>query len=120
MRDRNGNVLRLAQVMLLGLGAGCSALTAAQPGDEVTAKGKAVYEQHCLACHGAKGKGDGYPFLKPPPADLSAFATRSRTDAELLVTIRHGHPGTAMGAWRVALTEEESRHVLAYVRALQK
>jgi mono/diheme cytochrome c family protein len=83
-------------------------------------KGKAVYEQHCLACHGAKGKGNGYPFLKPPPADLSAFATRSRTDAELLVTIRHGPPGNAMGAWKVALTEEESRHVLAYVRTLQK
>lgn len=111
---------RMSLVVLLCIGWGCSVLTGTQPGDTPLARGKAVYEQHCLACHGAQGKGDGYPFLKPPPADLSAFATRSRTDAELLVTIRHGHPGTAMGAWKVALTEEESRHVLAYVRALQK
>lgn len=74
----------------------------------------------CLPCHGAQGRGDGCPFLKPPPADLSAAVTRGKTDADLLITIRHGHPDTAMGAWRVALSERESRDVLSYVRTLQK
>lgn len=120
MKDRKDRVMLFAHVALLSLVAGCSVLTAASPGDTPLARGKAVYEQHCLACHGAQGRGDGYPFLKPPPADLTAFPTRSKTDADLLITIRHGHPDTAMGAWRVALTEEESRDVLTYVRTLQK
>lgn len=120
MGHRNRKVMRLVQIMLVSLGAGCAVLTAAPPGDTPLARGKALYEQHCLACHGAQGRGDGYPFLKPPPADLSAAATRSKTDADLLITIRHGHPDTAMGAWRVALTDEESRDVLAYVRTLGK
>ena len=120
MRNMQVGMSLLTRIFLLGLAWGCSVLTVAPPGDTQRARGKVVYEQHCLACHGVQGRGDGYPFLKPPPADLSAFATRNRTDAELLVTIRHGHPDTAMGAWRVALTEEESRDVLAYVRTLVK
>ncbi len=111
---------RFAQVLLVSLGAGCAALTAAPPGDTASARGKAVYEQHCLACHGAQGRGDGYPFLKPPPADLSAAMTRNKTDADLLITIRHGHPDTAMGSWRFALSEQETWDVLSYVRTLQK
>ena len=120
MRDRKGNVTWLAQVLLASLGAGCSALASAPSGDQPVARGKVVFEQRCVPCHGEKGKGDGYPFLKPPPADLTAFATRNRTDAELLVTIRHGHPDTAMGSWKFALTENEVWDVLAYVRTLQK
>lgn len=36
-------------------------------------RGKALYEQYCLACHGATGKGDGpmVPGLKTKPKDLS-------------------------------------------------
>jgi mono/diheme cytochrome c family protein len=113
-------IMRQALVFLLGMMAGCSALTAASPADEPAARGKVVFEQHCLPCHGAQGRGDGYPFLKPPPADLGAAATRSKTDADLLITIRHGHPDTAMGSWRFALTEKEVWDVLAYVRTLQK
>ncbi len=111
---------RLIFFMLVIAGAGCAAPAAAPPGDTPADRGKVVFEKRCLPCHGAQGKGDGYPFLKPPPADLTSFAVRNRTDAELLVTIRHGHPDTAMGAWRVALSDEETRNVLAYVRTLQK
>lgn len=111
---------RFAQVLLVSLGAGCAALTATPPDDQPLARGKAVFEQRCVPCHGAQGRGDGYPFLKPPPADLTAFAVRNKTDADLLITIRHGHPDTAMGSWRFALTEKEVWDVLAYVRTLQK
>lgn len=111
---------RLGLVILLSIGAGCSALTGTQSGERSLARGQAVYEKNCEACHGAQGRGDGYSFLKPPPADLTGFATRNKTDAMLLATIRHGHANTAMGAWRVALSDEESRDVLAYVRTLQK
>ena len=120
MGDRKSALLLFAQVALVSLGTACAALTATPPDDTPVARGKAVFEQRCLPCHGVQGKGDGYPFLKPPPADLTAFATRNKTDVDLLITIRHGHPDTAMGSWRFALTEKETWDVLAYVRTLQK
>ena len=111
---------RLTLFILLIVGAGCAAQTAAPPDDTPAARGKVAFEQRCVPCHGAQGRGDGYPFLKPPPADLTAFAVRNKTDADLLITIRHGHPDTAMGSWRFTLTEKEIWDVLAYVRTLQK
>jgi mono/diheme cytochrome c family protein len=117
MSNLKDGMKRLAQVVLVCLAGGCSAAVT-QPGDAQLVKGKAVFEAHCLVCHGPSGRGDGYPFLKPPPADLSEAGRK--TDGELLKTIRDGHSGTAMGAWRVALTDEESRNVLAYVRTLQR
>jgi putative copper resistance protein D len=120
MRNTRVGLTVLAPIFLLSVGWSCVAQTAAPPDDTTLARGKAVFEQRCAPCHGAQGRGDGYPFLKPPPADLTAFAVRNKTDADLLITIRHGHPDTAMGSWRFALTEKEVWDVLAYVRTLQK
>lgn len=120
MRNTRVGLTVLASIFLSSVGWGCAAQTAAPPDDTPLARGKAVFEQRCVPCHGAQGRGDGYPFLKPPPANLTAFTVRNKTDADLLITIRHGHPDTAMGAWRVALSDEETRNVLAYVRTLQK
>src|SRR5690606_4649488 len=46
------------------------------------ARGKALYAQHCAACHGADGKGDGPAAkgLEPAPSnfhDLDRMAQRS-------------------------------------------
>lgn len=120
MRNTRAGMAVLAPIFLLSVGLGCTAQTAAPPDDTTLARGKAVFEQRCAPCHGAQGKGDGYPFLKPPPANLTAFAVRNKTDADLLITIRHGHPDTAMGSWKFALAEKEVWDVLAYVRTLQK
>ena len=90
-------------------------------GQEVSVeKGKGLYQRLCGACHGKTGKGDGYALFDPPPADLKAPASQKKTDEELLVTIRNGHPNTAMGTWTYALSEEEMREVLAYIRELGK
>jgi mono/diheme cytochrome c family protein len=86
-----------------------------------TEKGKGLYQRLCSACHGKVGKGDdGYALFDPPPADLKAPATQKKTDEELLNTIRNGHPNTAMGTWKYALSEEEMGEVLAYIRVLGK
>ena len=120
MRNTTVGMTVLAVIFLLSGGWGCVASTAAPTGDTPVERGRVVFGQRCVPCHGAQGRGDGYPFLKPPPADLTAFAVRNKTDADLLITIRHGHPDTAMGSWRFALTEKEVWDVLAYVRTLQK
>ncbi len=106
-------------IVVAGLLAGTPAAVAA-PGDSV--KGKAIYEKHCVACHGPQGKGDGPTgkVLVPPAADFTSAASRKKTDAELLKIIENGKPPTAMIAWKGQLSDQDIQHVLAYVMTLRK
>jgi len=82
------------------------------------AKGKRIFTQYCAGCHGPEGKGDGYVLLGPEPANLTRPATKTKSDAALLQTIHEGKPN--MPSWKVRLSENESRAVLAYIRTLAK
>lgn len=53
---------------LIGAVQGCG-LWAAEGG---ASKGKRLFEEHCMVCHGQGGKGDGYRLFNPPPADLTS------------------------------------------------
>lgn len=83
-------------------------------------KGHGLYQRLCSVCHGKDGKGEGYSLFVPPPSDLQAPATQKKTDEELLDIIRNGHPNTAMGTWKYALSEEEMQDVLRHIRTLAK
>ena len=78
-------------------------------GDGNAAKGKTLYANLCLRCHGVEGKGNGTMIFAPPVADLTAPAAQHKLDVTLLKTIHDGRKNTAMGAWKFALTEEEMR-----------
>jgi mono/diheme cytochrome c family protein len=93
-----------------------SAETASQARD--LARGKALYQRHCAGCHGPEGRGDGYRLLGPEPANLTSPSTKSKSDEELLKTLHEGKPN--MPSWKLRLSEEESRDVLAYVRSLAR
>jgi 4-cresol dehydrogenase (hydroxylating) cytochrome subunit len=84
-------------------------------------KGKAVYFQSCVTCHGAKGKGDGIAAkaLVPPPMDFSSADSRKKAPAELLKTIEEGKPGSAMPSWETALPADDIQNVLAYLLTLR-
>ncbi|MET0513852.1 MAG: cytochrome c [Nitrospiraceae bacterium] len=86
------------------------------------AKGKAIYEKHCMACHGPQGKGDGSTgkMLKPPAADFSSAVSRKKSDAEFREAIENGKPGTAMGPWKSQLSPTDLNDVFAYVTTLRK
>ncbi len=81
-----------------------------------------IYERHCEACHGAKGKGDGpmRQVLIPPAADLTSQSTQSKSDDELLMIMREGTPSTTMPAFKRRLTMQELQDILAYVRRLNE
>ena len=81
-------------------------------------KGRKIFSKHCAGCHGPEGKGDGYLLLGPNPANLKRPATQNKSDALLLQTIHEGKPN--MPSWKGRLSEDESRAVLAYIRALKK
>ena len=85
-------------------------------------RGKAVYERHCLTCHGPGGWGDGptAESLKVRPADFHRFRSSLKSDDELLRTIEHGIVFSPMHSWRGQLTDGEMQDVLAYVRLLSQ
>ena len=83
-------------------------------------KGRPLYEKYCLMCHGAEGRGDG-PMglqLRPPAANFHKPESKRKADAELLKTIREGHPETAMSSWKNALSDDQLTDILAYIRKL--
>lgn len=83
-------------------------------------EGKRLYHQYCRFCHGEQGKGHAYGLVSPPPADLTDPAVQMKSDADLSRTIHEGESGSGMGAWKWALSEQEQRHVLLYIRWLAR
>ena len=83
-------------------------------------QGQAVYQQHCLRCHGAAGDGMGPEAgdLILPPANFQSLKSRSKTDFELLTTISQGRQFTPMHGWFGRLTDQDMLDVLSYIRLL--
>jgi mono/diheme cytochrome c family protein len=86
------------------------------------AKGKSLYERHCLACHGVSGKGDGPTgkLVIPPAADLTSPESSKKTDAEWLSIIENGKPGTAMMGFKGQLSKADLQELVAYIRSFSK
>ena len=105
--------------LVVTLAAVCGSATAQDFPPDVN-RGKAVYERHCLACHGHGGWGDGpdAAALTVPPANFHRFKSFLKSDEELLRTIEHGIVFSPMHAWQGQLTETERLDVLAYIRLL--
>jgi copper transport protein len=91
------------------------------PNGESIAAGKAVYDVHCVPCHGVSGKGDG-PLgvvLNPRPADLSRHAIPGvHTDAQLFEWITNGFPGSRMPAWKSQLSDTDRWNLVNFIRTL--
>jgi copper transport protein len=85
------------------------------------AAGRAVYDLHCIPCHGELGKGDG-PLglvLNPRPADLSLHAIPGvHTDAQLFEWITNGFPGSSMPAWKSSLSDTDRWNLVNFIRTL--
>jgi glucose/arabinose dehydrogenase len=79
------------------------------PGDPM-AKTWAVYDQHCVACHGRSLEGG---VAKSLVDDTWAFGG---DDAHLVETIRDGRKGTAMVAFKGVLAEEQIWQLVLLVR----
>lgn len=82
--------------------------------------GQALYVQHCAACHGASGAGDG-PLATaagPRPVDLRSPRLRARTAGDLFWAIENGLPRRDGHAFRDRTTAEERWDLVNYVRTL--
>ena len=96
-------------------------LLAGQPsfihaGNADVAAGKRIYVEVCKTCHGLDGKGPGVMKFNPPAADLTSQQVQAKLDSGLYKSIHEGRANTAMGAWTYALSDQEIRDVVAYIR----
>ena len=87
---------------------------------DATTEGKTIYTQYCVACHGAKGKGDGIaaPGLSRPPADHTSDFVQKQTDGALFWIITQGN--SPMPTYKSALTDVQRWQVVNYIRTLAK
>ncbi len=82
--------------------------------------GHAIYEQHCLRCHGDKldGNGPDGQDLIVRPANFQSPRSRMKTDWELLIVLSNGVLFTPMHGFRGKLTDEQMLDVLSYIRTI--
>jgi len=114
-----GGRTALATIVSGLLGIGLTSVAA--PSDQAKwERGRILYEQRCLDCHGSEGRGDGRNALSlsPRPGNLISAATSAKSDQDLLKIIANGRPRTAMPAWEDELSDEDQQAVLAYIRSL--
>ena len=86
------------------------------------ARGKAIFEQDCLQCHGARGAGDGpraREFTPPPESIGSAVKMNAVSPALMYRVVSVGVAGTMMTSWSAMLKPDERWAVVMYVNSLR-
>ncbi len=83
-------------------------------GDE-SDKGKALYDEKCMICHGANGKGDGpaAAALSPPPNDFNRSEFWNQKNVDQLITNQVKNGQGAMPAFK--LSDDEIKSIIDYM-----
>lgn len=125
-----GAVAAAVAVLALGTGAWAQGKWAAPPeaknvknavakSDKVIAEAKKIAETNCVACHGAKGAGDGAAAAALPvkPANWTTPAVQGETDGEIFWKITNGRG--PMPPWK-HLAEKDRWALVHYIRTFKK
>ena len=96
---------------------------------DLVERGRAVYRQRCVGCHGPDGDGNGLAatFLSPRPRDFTAAVFKFRstpsgslpTDGDLYRTITRGVRWTAMPTWH-ELADKDRLAVVTFIKTFSK
>ena len=113
-----------------GYAAASKALLEATP--EAIEKGRAIYEESCIFCHGVEGRGDGpaaffgASYFGPRPNDFTVGQYKFRStpsgkqpiDQDVFRTITNGIPGYMPSF--AGLSQEERWQVVMYLKSLSE
>jgi cbb3-type cytochrome oxidase cytochrome c subunit len=87
-------------------------------------RGKEIFIQRCVGCHGVKGDGKGpaAPFLSPPPADFTskddACCGGDTGPGDFYFRILRGWTGTAMENFGERLSVDDIWRVVLFVKTI--
>lgn len=86
----------------------------------IAARGRRVYENHCLVCHGNVGNGDALlsKAYGAKPGNLVANAVRARPDGYIYGVMMLGK--NSMPSYAADIDENDRWAVVHYVRVLQR
>jgi mono/diheme cytochrome c family protein len=88
------------------------------PLDPKLQRGRVVYAQNCMVCHGDRGQGSPASLGLVPPRDFSTPQARAElTRDRMLNSVKNGRPNTAMAAFSGRLPASDIEAVVDYVRA---
>src|SRR5579864_5743424 len=99
-------------VILIGLIALCSGISAAQ------SAGETLFKTKCAACHGPDGKGESPMAKKFGVRNLGSADVQSQSGAQITDIITKGK--NKMPAFDGKLTKEQIGQLVAYIRELGK
>jgi mono/diheme cytochrome c family protein len=86
---------------------------------DILARGKTMYDTHCIVCHGPAGEGDGTIVPKfPRPPSLHSDKVRQWQDGALFHVITAGQ--NLMPAYRAQVDTADRWAIIHYIRALQR
>jgi len=124
-----GLVAMTAVTLLAGLALGLPALTVDAYPDTYrrtdtaytavsVARGAELFGQHCIACHGAGGRGDGPAAagLPKPAANLTEPHTALHTAGDMFWWLTHGLPAGGMPGFESKMSVEERWDMVNFLR----
>jgi mono/diheme cytochrome c family protein len=101
--------------LLLGAGIFAGLLPLSNTYGQGNDTGRALYEEKCVICHGAKGKGDGpaAAALSPPPKDFNSPEFWKQKNVDQLIADQVEHGKGAMPAF--SLSDDEIKAIIGFM-----
>lgn len=92
------------------------------PSEETIEKGKSLFMDDCVACHGANGEGDGpaAAALNPKPRDFHSAKgwINGRMASGMFKTLTHGIKGSAMPPFNT-ISVKDRLDIISYIRTFK-